>query len=836
MNGGAGCHAPGARRPAPDSGDVVTNPPGLAQIGYRAGGFGDFRQALLRPLAGEQAIGDWRPAAGDLGLQVLEWWAYLADVLTFYNERIANESYLRTATRAESVAGLVGLLGYAPAPGLAATGVVAALRKAGHPTEPLAVPAGMRLSSVATPGIASQTFEVDEAVTFSGPSTVPVTLPPNPALLLNFNGSPQSVLLAGRVNGIQSGDELLLVERGFAGSNDHWSLVSVGAVTPTPDPASGAPNTLVTFSAGTWGPSPLAVPAWWQPWVEVFEAGPGRAPQAANYRLLRATTTAPLWNHSPTGSAGQTPPGTVPVGQKLVIEWTPPTLTVHLAAALRTINPGDLVLLTNGAGSALGLGTVAGTSESLWTVSSPLAATAATAIVIAHTALALNVGLADLVVLWLGGADPTTVSVRSAFKDVGTVIGLPAPSLDALPVTVEVPTGFTPEAASTAILEDATGAGTLVSVTGAGPGHVTLAGSGDPPAALPAPLAVPLQLLPDVVAVSRGTTVAGEVLGSGNAVLVNQSFTLAKSPLTYLASGAGWASTLSVYVDGIEWQEVASFYGQARDARVYVVTRSADQTVTAVTFGDGTNGARLPTGSGNVVANYRYGSGAASPPAGRLTTIAQPQPNLGSIQNPIGVSGGVDPQTPEGIRLDAPASVATFGRAISASDYELVASRAPGVHRAAASWSFDPVRQRTLVSLWVGDDEAAVAAARAALAGAEDPNRPVLVVPAVRIALALSARLLVAPDRLVAPVVTQAVAAVGNAAGGLFSPARMGIGQRLYRSAVSAALSVPGVVAVHDLEITGTPAPFDEVADPGAGVFFDLPPAAVSIVGVIAGG
>ena len=44
------------------------------------------------------------------------------DVLTFYNERIANESYLRTATQPGSIANLVALLGYQPSPGIAATG------------------------------------------------------------------------------------------------------------------------------------------------------------------------------------------------------------------------------------------------------------------------------------------------------------------------------------------------------------------------------------------------------------------------------------------------------------------------------------------------------------------------------------------------------------------------------------------------------------------------------------------------------------------------------------------------------------------------------------------
>ena len=144
--------------------------------------FTGFRRALLRPLPGEQAIGAWQPAPGDLGLQVLEWWAYLADVLTFYNERIANESYLRTATQPGSVANLVALLGYEPAPGIAATGNLAAVSTAGHPAEPLVIPAGMSLSSTASPGVPSQTFEVDcRPASFTGPSNVPVTLSPDTA-------------------------------------------------------------------------------------------------------------------------------------------------------------------------------------------------------------------------------------------------------------------------------------------------------------------------------------------------------------------------------------------------------------------------------------------------------------------------------------------------------------------------------------------------------------------------------------------------------------------------------------------------------------------------------
>ncbi len=235
-----------ATRPA------ISNPPGLAQISYQADDFTGFRRAMLRPLPGEQAIGDWRPARGDLGLQVIEWWAYLAQILAFYNERHANESYLRTAVRPGSVANLVALLGYAPAPGIAATGNLAVTRTAARPDEPLVIPPGMRLSSVATPGVAAQAFEVagTAPLTFTGPSSVPVTIAPSTAFIASADGS-QSILLAGKVTGIAAGDVLLLAAKDFAGTDDNWSLITVRATAPRPDQGTGAVNTLVTFT-GDW--------------------------------------------------------------------------------------------------------------------------------------------------------------------------------------------------------------------------------------------------------------------------------------------------------------------------------------------------------------------------------------------------------------------------------------------------------------------------------------------------------------------------------------------------------------------------------------------------------
>ena len=96
--GACPCSCPGGPWP-------VLNPPGLATISYRAGDFSSFRHALVAHLSTDVTLAPWNPSpvTGDLGLQILDWWAYLADILTFYNERAANQAYLGTADRPESV-------------------------------------------------------------------------------------------------------------------------------------------------------------------------------------------------------------------------------------------------------------------------------------------------------------------------------------------------------------------------------------------------------------------------------------------------------------------------------------------------------------------------------------------------------------------------------------------------------------------------------------------------------------------------------------------------------------------------------------------------------------
>ncbi len=809
MSLGAPGSPPTASPPGPQA---VTNPPNRATIAYRVGDFAAFRQALLEARPGETALAGWRPATGDLGLQVLEWWAYLADVLTFYNERIANESYLGTAELPGSISGLVALLGYRPRPGIAATGMLAALRSTRNQLEPLVIPAGTQFANQATPGVPVQTYEALGTRTFTAPvSDTTVTPPADDALPhVDPDTGAASVLLAGKVSGIAAGDALLLMRDDWVGTDQNWAQVTVGGATPESD-AGGVSNTRVTFSAITWGvqqppPGPTLIfevgdfPAESEALAglareeDVYRVDPLRAdpapdapepdPTVDHYRLLKPRQTAALWSANASTTTGFYDQG---------------DFAVRLSAVVRAFAPGDPVLFSDAARGGAVMATVAGISEEMLTVEYPGAPPPTPpTIPVAHTVLALTVpsvtdadALADL--------SPTSTAVRYGFRDVGTIIPSPATSLPPLPVTMTPAAPLPPLKDAPAFLEDATGAGAPVSVSTNSGGTVTVAAPAAP-AATPVTLALalPVRLLIDLVPISQGATVAAESLGVGSAALANQTFALRKSPLTYLPHGNGFASTLQITVDGISWTEVGSFYGQAPGALVFTVTQAGDGT-SVVRFGDGIQGARLPTGS-QVVARYRYGAGAATPPAGRLTTVLRPQTNLAAVHNPVIVAGGEDPEPPSSMRAAAPASVLTFGRAISADDYATVAAQAAGVDRARAYWTWDAAAQRTTIKVYVDGDAGAQAAASAALAGSDDPNRPVSVVAVSATALTVSAGLAIAPD---ATADADGVVAAAQAAlAGLLRPDRMAIGEVLFASRIEAALMVSGVTAVHNLSVT----------------------------------
>lgn len=192
----------------------------------------------------------------------------------------------------------------------------------------------------------------------------------------------------------------------------------------------------------------------------------------------------------------------------------------------------------------------------------------------------------------------------------------------------------------------------------------------------------------NVAPATHGETVTNEILGDGDAAARDQRFTLKQSPLTFVSAQtpSGRASTLEVRVDGTLWKNVASLYARGRREHVYT-TRIEDDARATVAFGDGFEGARLPSGTQNVRARYRKGIGSGGNlRAGQLSTLLTRALGVMGASNPEPATGGDDPETLTGARRNAPLSVLTLDRAVSLRDYADFARSFAGVAKAHSAW------------------------------------------------------------------------------------------------------------------------------------------------------
>lgn len=79
----------------------------------------------------------------DFGIALIEAFAYMGDILNYYIDRVANEGYLPTATRRESIINLAALYGYTPSGYTAANTVLTFTNSS---SEAIVIPAGTQVS------------------------------------------------------------------------------------------------------------------------------------------------------------------------------------------------------------------------------------------------------------------------------------------------------------------------------------------------------------------------------------------------------------------------------------------------------------------------------------------------------------------------------------------------------------------------------------------------------------------------------------------------------------------------------------------------------------------
>ncbi|MFN4089337.1 MAG: putative baseplate assembly protein [Alphaproteobacteria bacterium] len=203
------CCTPGVA-PAPS---LLFNRPGLSALDYRIGTFATFRTAMLQAIATEPALSALTTRrSDDYAITILELWAAVGDVLTFYQERVANEFFLRTARERDSVLRLARMLDYHLRAGLAATADLAFILDERAATR---IPVGLKVMSVPGQNERPQFFETTEAVqAVAALNRLRVSAPPQPVNAF-AQGAVGAPILAGP-DGLVPGKRLVFFTAGAA--------------------------------------------------------------------------------------------------------------------------------------------------------------------------------------------------------------------------------------------------------------------------------------------------------------------------------------------------------------------------------------------------------------------------------------------------------------------------------------------------------------------------------------------------------------------------------------------------------------------------------------------
>jgi hypothetical protein len=231
---------------APVTPEPEANRPGLSALVYRVGTHESFLETMLvrlttlcievSPVDGSPSFVT-RPLAGKLttrtlddpSIALLDAWATVADVLTFYQERIANEGFLRTATERRSILELSRLIGYRLRPAVSATVYLAFTVADGFQDK---VPAGTRAQSIPRSGTGEkpQFFETAEDLPtrdvwnnlkprLTRPQTITLKMNPGTDALTR-----DTIYFQGIATNISRGDALLFV---FGDEDDQQVLRTV---------------------------------------------------------------------------------------------------------------------------------------------------------------------------------------------------------------------------------------------------------------------------------------------------------------------------------------------------------------------------------------------------------------------------------------------------------------------------------------------------------------------------------------------------------------------------------------------------------------------------------
>jgi predicted phage baseplate assembly protein len=795
---------------------------------------------------------------GDFSIALLDAWAAVSDVLCFYQERLANEVFLRTATERRSLVELAALVGYIPRPGVAASAYLAfTLDDTAVPGD-VPVPVGTRVQSIPGPGEKPQVFETVEAIAGRSEwnAMKPLMVQKHPAI----TPTSERVTLRGIATNLRKGDSMLLlcgagdsnrvVKRVLAVAADPVSQTTrVDLVEDPPDPPpfhlfhlqaaiwNPAPLKLTTTSvassvlAGSWKQADLKAYASVQKWSlpklnihigTIFKLILKFFPPEIGVFALRARASifghnAPKYTTLPatqrmtdyvTGATGSLVPKAPPYptdweGRKLSAEPGASDLSIDLDQTHPEIVKGSwLVMEDQHRRDIYKVSDNTELSRTDFTLTGKVSR-----IKLSSNTNFNNYRIRDTNVLAQSEKlELAELPITDTIK--GNKIVLDRPHLGLQVGRAVAVTGLRVD------LEGVTDSEIMIlSEVILDQGYTELTFVND--------LANEYQRASVTVNANVALATHGETkdqaLGSGDSSRPFQKFVVLEAPLTYVSADnpQGAASTLQVRVNQLLWQEVPSFYAHGPEERVYI-TRTSEEGKTIVEFGDGHTGARLPTGNENVRVIYRKGMGAEGLVAeGQLSLLLTKPLGLRGVINPIAAGEAADAESRDDVRRNASLPIRTLDRIVSLRDYEDFARAFSGVAKALGTWTWNG-RERGVFVTVAGSAGQAIEPGGliyqnlvAAILQAGDPGVPLRVKTYRSAFFRVSGKLSIRADYL-ADVVKGAVEAALRES---FSFDSREFGQAVAKSEVIAVIQrVKGVLAVDLDELYRTDALEEELA------------------------
>lgn len=751
------------------------NPPGQTSLKYRVGSHGRFRESMLADLARQPDLAALTTrSSDDPALALVDAWSALLDVLSFYQERTVQEGFLRTASERRSVLELARAIGYELRPGVAASTFLAFNLETSPGAPPAArIAAGTRAQSIPAQDEKPQVFETLETIQARSAWNALEVRHEEP--FLPYWGC-RTLYLRGQNTRLQNGDTLLIIgdERRKDPGSENWDfrrverLLVVPPGEPTADPLAGC--TVVTLERPLGSIMPGVEPAKIKPRCFALRTraslfGQGAPDWKAMPRSLRASylglddeTQAKISLHP------QWPGYTLAdvSGSSARLETDKGEYTIHLDASYSKLVPGSWVVLSIPEYQEVyEILSVSDDARALFTLS-----TKTTRLTLRGEQLRelFNDRLRETTVYgesaelaWAprplsGFISGHSIDLTSLQPELapqgwiavsGLVVADEAANLkpkqriargDAL-AALEIDqkrrsaaVSFSDGSRYVVTLESRSEVVRIRRVL-VQDGHTRLELESDlGQAYLPPSVRVNANVTPASHGDSRQMQIQPEILGGGDGSRSFQRFTLRQKPLTYVAAAtpSGTASTLEVRVDGVRWQEAPRITAMASKDRSYLVRRGDDGSA-AVQFGDGSHGARLPSGQTNLEARYRVGIGAeGNLDTGQISLLLTRPLGVKEVSNPVPASGGSDPESLERARRNAPLTVLTLDRIVSLQDFEDFATAFTGIGKAQAVWLWNGESRlvHVTVSGIAGEDIDPASALYRNLAQAIDAVRP----------------------------------------------------------------------------------------------------------------